>query len=405
MFINKFFYNKYSFLFIFWVSSSISIAFIILIYLINKISFPLYVRYIILFLSSFIFSSILFTVIFKQRDKLRAEREQLETLFNNVSDGIIILDSKKSIIEMNEAAKSFIDEDKPLNFCELCKSHGNIKICDFDQCFLDQEKLSYYELEISTKKKKNVTVAVSISKFAGENNEDLTVLSLRDLSEYKESEQNRLRNILTKSIISAQEEERKRVSRDLHDGVGQSIFSILIGLDNLSPFIQDEDGLRQVELLKRTTKQTLEEIRHMAVELRPSVLDDIGLFAAIKSYIKTYGDTFGIQVNFEYKGDKDRLPPHTETALYRIAQEALTNAAKYANTDRIDISLCKLVDEVILKVEDYGRGFKLAELMTTEKGVGLYGMEERAKMLDGTFQITSEIDKGTKIEVHIPIKE
>ena len=141
----------------------------------------------------------------------------------------------------------------------------------------------------------------------------------------------------------------------------------------------------------------------MAVELRPSVLDDLGLIAALKSYIKAYGDTFGIQINFNYTGEKKRLPSIMETALYRIAQEALTNIAKYADTDRVDLSMFKNDQEFILKVKDYGKGFSIDEVTHKEKGIGLYSMEERAAMLNGTFHITSQIGSGTEIEVRIPL--
>lgn len=387
------------------ISTVISLAFIIVVYLMLAVDISNILRYIILFASSLIFSSTLFIIIFKQQNALRAEREQLLTLFQHVSDGIMILDENKDIIEMNQAARDLLGGENISNFfCEICQdSHGQLKICEYDKCFLNHPKLSYYELQLKHPAKKKFPVSVSTSTYYSADNKLLTIISIQDLSDYRKAEQNRINNMVTTSMIRAQEEERKRLSRELHDGIGQSIFSVLLGIEYLFPMVDNDQTKDHLERLRKTTKQTLEEIRHMAVELRPSVLDDLGLVAALKSYMKTYGDTFGIQINFEYTGDKERLSANIETALYRITQEALTNVAKYADTDRVDLTLIKNGNEVILKVNDYGKGFSMDNVRMQEKGVGLYGMEERSLMLGGSYHITSQIGIGTEIEVRIPL--
>ena len=386
------------------ISTLISLAFIAVIYLLSVVNIKSSFNYIILFSLSFIFSTSLFYVIFKQQSALKTEREQLITLFRHVSDGIVILDDNRKIVEMNQAAKDLLG-GKVLNlFCDICQdSHGELKVCEYDKCFLNYDKLSYYELQIGHESKGKIPVSISSSKFVSADQKTLTILSLRNLSEYRKGEHNRIHNMITTSMIKAQEEERKRLSRELHDGIGQSLFSIQLGLEYLDSLIDKSDAKLYLDNLKITTKQTLEGIRHMAVELRPSVLDDLGLIAALKSYIKTYGDTFGIQIIFNYTGEKKRLPSIMETALYRIAQEALTNIAKYADTDRVDLSMFKNDQEFILKVKDYGKGFSIDDVIHKEKGIGLYSMEERAAMLNGTFHITSQIGSGTEIEVRIPL--
>lgn len=392
--------------YIFYISAIISLAFIIVVYLMLSVDISEALRYFILFSISMVFSSTLFYIIYRQQNELRAEREQLITLFQHVSDGILILDSNMNIIEMNEAAKELLGGNDISNFfCDLCQdSHGSLKICEYDKCFLNNNKISYYELQLEHPSKSKIPVSVSASTYMGADQKLLTILSIRDLSDYRKRERNRIHNMITTSMIKAQEEERKRLSRELHDGIGQSIFSVLLGLEYIVPQVKNDEAKQHVENLRKTTKQTLEEIRHMAVELRPSALDDLGLIAALKSYIKTFGDTFGIQVNFEYTGNRDRLSSNTETALYRISQEALTNVAKYADSDRVDLAILKYDNDVILKITDFGKGFSIDDVRRKEKGVGLYGMEERASMLGGTFHITSQIDQGTEIEVRIPIE-
>ncbi|GBF11168.1 histidine kinase [Tepidibacillus sp. HK-1] len=361
----------------------------------------------ILFLGTIFLSTIFFYTIYRKDKAIRADRERLLTVFQHVSDGIMVLDEQKNIVEMNDTAKELLGgEIVPDIFCNICQdTNGKLKICEYDKCFLNHHKLSYYELQLNHKNDSKIPVSISTSNFLGADQKPLTILSIRNLSDYRKKEQNRIHNMLAASMIRAQEEERKRLSRELHDGIGQSIFSVLLGLEYMQPILKSEEARQHLEQLRVTTKRTLEEIRHMAVELRPSALDDLGLIAALKSYIKTFGDTFGIQINFEYSGDKERLASSIETALYRISQEALTNVAKYADSDRVDLTMCKKENEVVLKVKDYGKGFSMEDIGRHDKGVGLYGMEERASMLGGTFHITSQLGKGTEIEVHIPLQK
>jgi len=389
------------------LSIVISLAFVFIVYILLGDWLKHVWHYPTLFLISLIFSLVLFYIIYRQQEELRAERERLFTLFQHISDGILILDKDKKIVEMNEGAKKWLGSNEISSlFCDICHdSHGKIRICDYEKCFLNHEQLSYYEIRLKNITGKFVPVSISTSTYLGLDKQPLTILSIRNLSEYRKDEQSRIHNLITTSMIKAQEEERKRLSRELHDGIGQSIFSVLLGMEYVFPLLDNEQVKDHLELLRKTTKQTLEEIRHMAVELRPSALDDLGLVAAIKSYIKTYGDTFGIQINFEYLGNKGRLHPNIETALYRISQEALTNAAKYADTERIDVTMEKTKDLFILKITDFGKGFLMDDILKEEKGVGLYGMEERASMLDGNFHITSKLGEGTEIEVRIPLGE
>jgi len=386
------------------LSISISFLFVLVVFLFFRSTRDGLLLYLVLFLISFVFSAVLFQIIFRKDVELKAEKERLMTIFQHVSDGIMILDENQNVIEMNQAAKELIGDPKELgSFCNICNdSHGSLKICEYDKCFL-KHQLSYYEVQLNHRNGKKIPVSISTSNYMDVNQRTLTILSIRNLSDYRKGEQNRIHKMVTASMIRAQEAERKRLSRELHDGLGQSIFSVLLGIEYVMPLIESESILDHLENLRKTTKQTLEELRHMAVELRPSALDDLGLIAALKSYMKTYGDTFGIQVNFDYAGDKERLPASIETALYRIGQEALTNAAKYAECDRIDLTMCKEENQVILKVTDYGKGFSVEDIRRHDKGVGLYGMEERASMLGGTFHISSQIDKGTEIEVRIPL--
>jgi two-component system, NarL family, sensor histidine kinase NreB len=249
------------------------------------------------------------------------------------------------------------------------------------------------------------SVAVAASMYKDPDGRPWNILRIGELKEERRDEKERIAKMMTHSILQAQERERKRISRELHDGIGQSLYSTLIHLDVIAGTLEegeDHPAWKRIDDLQHTLRQTIEDIRHLSAELRPSVLDDMGLLAALRNYIQTFGEKFGIQVNFSYEGDRSRLPASYETALYRIAQEALTNAAKYAETDRVDVALLQEGEEVVFSVRDYGIGFDSGGL--ERRGVGLYSMEERAEILDGSFALDSEEGKGTTIMVRLPLQ-
>jgi len=210
--------------------------------------------------------------------------------------------------------------------------------------------------------------------------------------------------MITHSIFQAQERERKLISRELHDGIGQSLFGILLQAEFIKSIPRNKNELDiQLEKHQRMITQTIEDVRNLSSELRPSTLDDHGLIVTLKNFIRDFSNRFGMQINFTFKGCNERLPSSIETALYRIAQEALINAAKYSSAERIDIviDVDKNSDKVILSISDFGKGFELNP--SNRNGVGIYSMEERASILGGDFSIVSEIGKGTQIQVIIPI--
>lgn len=205
-------------------------------------------------------------------------------------------------------------------------------------------------------------------------------------------------------LIEAQEEERKRISRELHDSIGQALYSVLVGL-KIMKNLKIENSFRDHLLeMEKMTDKALDEVKRLAVELRPATLDDLGLVPAIRSYLDKYEHTFGIHTNFLLIGNKhQRYSQNIETALYRITQESLTNAAKYAETSRVDVQITNLPDQLLLIVADEGTGFPTGMKGKTS-GLGLYDMKERAESIGGTFSIQSEIGKGTRIEVRVKLQ-
>jgi two-component system, NarL family, sensor histidine kinase NreB len=372
---------------------------------IDRISFSSMVSVFIFVLST---TTLFFAIIYRQGRQLRAEQEQQSTVFEHISDGILIINEDYEVVRFNPAAQRMlkISEDmNSLDFCTVCSNYPGVgKMCTYEDCFLMHHSNQSVEMQMKALDGKTSPMSVATSRFIGPDNKPWTVLSMHEVSRSRKDESNRMAKMITHSIMQAQENERKRISRELHDGIGQSLYSILIQLEVMQPLLADkEEASLHLDQVLHSIRSTIEDIRKLSVELRPSALDDMGLVAALRTYFSNYQKKFGVSVNFMFDGDKKRFPSTVDTALYRIVQEALTNTAKYAQTDRIDIVLSRTPVDIQLVIKDHGQGFEVED--PTRRGVGLYSMEERAAILGGTFRIVSFQNEGTTIEVKIPLQE
>lgn len=206
--------------------------------------------------------------------------------------------------------------------------------------------------------------------------------------------QTEVQNLTTKAIV-VQEEERKRISRNLHDGLGQNLYSHLITIN----LLQSQVGHPLIEQIEHEAAQLIEEVREISWELRPSVLDDLGLVPAIRAFIARYTNFSHIKVHFTFNL-KERFPIHIDLTIYRIIQEALTNIRKYAEVEEAWVSILEYDHYVNVTIMDEGKGFDPTK---HSKGVGLSSMEERARAVGGVFQLQSVPGQGTKIVLNIPL--
>ncbi len=204
-----------------------------------------------------------------------------------------------------------------------------------------------------------------------------------------------------RSVVSAQELERERLARELHDETGQALTSILLGLKELEDAGSAADVGSAAARLRELVVTTLQDVRRLAVELRPKALDDFGLVPALERLVETFQEQTGIEVIMEPQLGQERLPSEIETALYRIIQEALTNVVKHAQASRVSIVLSRRGNSVSAVFEDDGRGFGVDE--TREDGLGLLGMKERLSLLDGRLQIESSPAGGTTLVAEVPV--
>jgi signal transduction histidine kinase len=203
-------------------------------------------------------------------------------------------------------------------------------------------------------------------------------------------------------VVEAQELERRRLARELHDETGQALTSILLGLKSLEEKLPDTGSRAAASELRELVVATLQDVRRLAVELRPSALDDFGLVAALERLTASIGEQTGIRIDFQPAITADRLPAEVETALYRIVQESLTNVVKHAKARNVSVLLARTDGAVKAVIEDDGGGFDPGE--RTGEGFGLIGMSERLALLGGRLEIESSEEAGTTIAAEVPLR-
>lgn len=222
-------------------------------------------------------------------------------------------------------------------------------------------------------------------------------------------EREELRRQLLERVITAQEDERRRIALELHDSTSQNLTSLMVGLRNLATLCGDPRIGKQADELRVVASQTLDEVHEISTRLRPRILDDLGLAAALEHLIREWQVRHKKSVDLLIHAGEERLPGEIETAIYRIVQESLTNVARYSRARTISVLVERRGGDVIALVEDDGQGFDPAQAIPSRLGtsgdrhLGLEGMRERAELLGGKLTIESQPGKGTSVHVQIPV--
>ena len=232
-----------------------------------------------------------------------------------------------------------------------------------------------------------------------------------DISKRREAEEalrqsDKELRILSNELLSAEEKERKRIARELHDGIGQALSAIKFSVESaLLEMRHANDPIYRgsLESVIPLTQKTIEEVRRIIKDLRPSILDDLGILATIGWFCREFQDVYaGIRIQIAIEIEEKDVPPHLKTAIYRIMQEALNNVAKHSRADLVNLRLRKIVTGLELSIRDNGRGFNLDKTMalkTSRRGFGLASMRERAELSGASFEINSAAGQGTLIRV------
>ncbi|MFA5056768.1 MAG: sensor histidine kinase [Opitutaceae bacterium] len=213
---------------------------------------------------------------------------------------------------------------------------------------------------------------------------------------------------LAHQILSTQEEERKKISRELHDEIAQTLAGINVQLAALSleAAVSARRLKAKIASTQRQVGRSIEAIHRFARELRPALLDDLGLIPALRSYMKKFAARTGLHIRFTAFTGVESLNNAKRTVLYRIAQEALTNVVRHAQASLVQVSIRKIPDAIRMEVADDGRSFQVQRVLSsrTNKRLGLLGMRERVEMVGGSFAIESAPGRGTTIRAQIPFK-
>lgn len=211
------------------------------------------------------------------------------------------------------------------------------------------------------------------------------------------------RRQLLKRLLTLHEEERLQVARELHEGAGQMLTSLLFGLKMLEESTSLEEVNRYLPELKSQTWEALETMRQIAISLRPPLLEDLGLVSTLRGFAREFGAHHRLELFFSCEGKEVRLPAMTEVQIFRIVQEALLNAAKYSEATQLSISLTFSPAALVVKVEDNGVGLDPAQVDWTREPVGLVGMQERAHFVGGVCSIESVAGQGVSVLLNVPV--
>ena len=335
-------------------------------------------------------------------------------MYENSTEAIFFFSSEGKTISMNPAAEKIVDkyvleqlkkgaENALCNVCRGYTSESDLTTCK--DCYFtstNHQDFSSFQVFLETVGKGIVPYSATFHIIDAQ--KGTRVFILRDQSIQFETQSKLQQNTMMKNVIKAQENERKRISRELHDSVAQELLSAVVDLRALKYMTEDKDVLKKTSESTATLIRLMDDIRNLSVELRPSALDDFGLEAAFRSHIKRVEESFGLAIDFKSTVEQTRYENEVETVLYRICQEAVLNAIKYAQVETVQVHLFEEGDTLQLIVKDEGAGFIPGD-HPMGTGLGLYGMNERAELVLGNVTIDSEIGKGTTVHLRVPLDE
>ena len=347
----------------------------------------------------------------KAEEALQLAYAEIEQIFKTTAVGIRVIDTDSNILQCNEAFAYLSKLPRSEILGKKCYEVFPHGLCHTDRCILKRilsgEERVETEIVVESTNGNQIHLILTATPYRQPDGKLLGMIeSCNDVTLLKRAEEN-LHHYL-QEITRAQEEERKRISRELHDSTTQNLIALLRQLEN---FLNEKVQLPATEAktlwaFHSQIKDMLQELRRFSRDLRPPVLDDLGLVPALEWVTAEFKTEYGLEVGLEVTGSKRRLSRESELLLFRVVQEALRNVIKHAQASKVDVKVNLAENEVIISVSDNGKGFqppdKLADLPQMGK-LGLAGMQERIQLLGGSLNIKSELGKGTTILFIAPI--
>lgn len=347
------------------------------------------------------------------RSELNMLNNELQQVIKETAETVEKVDQleinfRRSRIRLTEVSRDFVrykEEDIKQAYERATQLQLDLMIYREKEMYLkarrDELQKRAKNVEKSVERAETVSsqMAVVLEYLSGE---------LGQVSRILESAKNR--QMIGLKIILAQEEERKRISREIHDGPAQLLANLVLRTEIVERMIAKQDfKMVQDEIidLKGQVRSSLEEMRKVIFNLRPMALDDLGLIPALRKYVHDFEEKTKIRTTFETRGKEHRMTSPMEAAIFRLVQEALTNAAKHAFPTYVGVDINYQGEMLRIVVQDNGLGFKVDQLEEKNKEhshFGLIGMRERVELLEGRMDIESTANQGTKIIIHIPTK-
>jgi len=351
----------------------------------------------------------------KFRDDLKQSEERYRGLIENSSEIIYQTDQKRFFAGMNKTMLDKLgylsEELMGMKIENIVPVNEREKVIDHIRKVIEKGSDSIETMFLS---KQGEIIYVEINANAmydAENRCIETRAFVRDITEKKKAaaaeKHEKELQLLSSHIISIQEKERRRISRELHDETGQALTAMKINIEMMEKNIpgSSTDIRKRLAETKQLVTHTLQEMRSLAFDLRPSLLDHFGALAAIREYSKNYSERTNINVQVRGENIVERFSPEIDILLYRCTQEALNNVTKHSEATNVTIEIVQEEQEIRMRIKDNGKGFDIKEPFGENmngSGIGLFGMKERVSLLNGSLRIHSEENKGSELEILVP---
>ena len=352
----------------------------------------------------------------KQTEKaLRESEEQYRTTFENTGTAMVMVEEDMTIVLANSqfaelSGHSREEIEGKMKWTELVAPEDLERMVGYHHERRKEESraLTQYEFHLIDRDGSSRDILLNVSLIPGTRK---SVGSLLDITERKRSEQElddsrQQMRALSLRVLSAQEEERTRISREIHDELGQTLTALAFDVAEIIDGLPKEEAdalSRAIRMSERIEEATV-AVQRISSELRPGILDDLGLEAAIEWYLVDFQQRTGIKCELSIEPEDFTLDAGRSTVIFRVFQEALTNVARHADAARVQVDLQKRAGNLLLEVTDHGRGIT-AEQVSSSKSLGLIGMRERARLWNGSVTIKGTEGKGTTVLVEIPLDE
>ena len=351
-------------------------------------------------------------------ERLKKDELRYQSILNAVTEGVALISPDGIILHCNKAEAKILGLDSPNKrigkhfadpaFRTIYPDGSPVPIEETSVATAFRRKRSIRNFEMGVVKEDGSTIWLNINAIPiiDDSGQVISVVrTMTDITQQKKFKDEQEQ--FTRRLLEVQEEERKRISRELHDDTAQYIALLILEMDAL---IEKEKQLpleiiSRIQKLRDTAEKTLQEVRRFSHELRPSVLEHLGLTAALELIIEEFNSTCKTRTRLNIQGEEQRLSDEAELAFFRIAQEALSNIRRHAEASEAVVTLQFGQQQVLLTVADNGKGFTLKRKNQpfTKRSLGLIGMRERARLINANLKISSRINKGTVVSLEFPV--